>query len=297
MEKRVFHYVMLVGAVMLANAIMLLTGCAIAPHAQIPAADVPTAWAQQFNLFIVYHLPDNPDLVSDARNLEANALSKRNIELQACASGNNPSQCERQAEIAFRRRISAMPGARFTLNYNTQSMGIRAKELLDLKPKDAVDMYLDQVFNHLQPEFAGSLGIYVDLGNCQFVRNRDNQPITYPEDFRSIVCKRIATGLLWDLLRTDHPRALEVAFLLDHGADANAKDEVGTVLFLAAGRGQADVVGLLLDHGADVNAKNLHSLTALMLAAYKREGDVVEILHFTKALNYGRRVSCLAKPD
>lgn len=253
------------------------------------------AWAQQYQLCIGYKLPDNPDLVSDARNLEANALSKRNMELQACASGNDPSQCERNAEIAFRRRISAIPGARFILTYNTKSMGKSTHWLLDLQPKDAVDTYLDQVFEHLQPESVGPLGIYVDFGNCQFVRNRDNQPISYPEDFRRTVCKLIAAGLLMQLIRTDHPQAHEVAFLLDHGADVNAKDKAyhdWTALMGAAIKGHANVAKLLLDHGADVNAKSDLGLTALMVAAVKGNADVAKLL-----LNHGANVNAMANEE
>ena len=49
--------------------------------------------------------------------------------------------------------------------------------------------------------------------------------------------------------------------------------------------------------GAGLFSKETHTWTDRTRDKARREGDVVEILHFTKALNYGRRVSCLAKPD
>ncbi len=65
-------------------------------------------------------------------------------------------------------------------------------------------------------------------------------------------------------------------FLLNEGADVNAKnDEGNTALILAAQLNKKDIVELLLNKGADVHAANLKGYTALMLAASKGQGDVI----------------------
>jgi ankyrin repeat protein len=70
-----------------------------------------------------------------------------------------------------------------------------------------------------------------------------------------------------------------VKALLDHGANANAKDnEVGdTPLILAAGKGYKEVVELLLAHGADVNAAD-NIGTPLAWAMRTDHADVADLL-------------------
>ena len=140
-------------------------------------------------LWIGYKLPDNPDLMLDAGSLEANAISQRNIELQACANGNNPYQCEQQAEIAFRLRMLAIPEVRFSMYYSFENevSGKNAPAwLLDLKPDEVTNPSLDQMFSHLQPGLVFPIGIYVD--HHSFRRIRDNQQITYQQNFINNVC-------------------------------------------------------------------------------------------------------------
>jgi len=65
-------------------------------------------------------------------------------------------------------------------------------------------------------------------------------------------------------------------YLLNEGADVNAKNNEGsTALILAAQLNKKDIVELLLNKGADVHATNLNGYTALMLAAAKGQGDVI----------------------
>ena len=46
-----------------------------------------------------------------------------------------------------------------------------------------------------------------------------------------------------------------VKYLIDHGADPNAKDDIGrTALILASENGQFEIVKCLIEHGADPNA-------------------------------------------
>jgi ankyrin repeat protein len=71
----------------------------------------------------------------------------------------------------------------------------------------------------------------------------------------------------------------DAELLLEKGADANAKARDGsTALMMAAGRGRRDIVKLLLANGADVNAKNEDGDTALTFAALYWTRDVAELL-------------------
>jgi ankyrin repeat protein len=69
-----------------------------------------------------------------------------------------------------------------------------------------------------------------------------------------------------------------IRFLLDHGADINAKLARGTPLCWAAGQGDRRTIELLLAHGADLN-KGLHSdRTALDHAFGTRDLDMIRWL-------------------
>lgn len=219
----------------------------------------------RIQLWIGYRLPDNPDMELDARFLEADALTMRNMEIQSCARGINPSRCEQDAEIAFRRRIAAIPGARFILQYSVQNVDKdnQTQWLMDLTADEAMNKHLNQEYNPLQSASVVSLGIYVDLGECLFVSSQDDQPIAYHEDFVKYVCKMAgqrndATELLSNLLRGEkHPDVGEVVFLLDHGADIDERINDGqTALMFAASRGHLDATRLLLDRGVDFDPKD-----------------------------------------
>ena len=72
---------------------------------------------------------------------------------------------------------------------------------------------------------------------------------------------------------------IEVARLLDSGADVNAKDQVGkTPLMKAAQAGSLEVVKLLLDRGADANAKDEYGNTALGMSAFAGRLEIVKLL-------------------
>jgi ankyrin repeat protein len=72
-----------------------------------------------------------------------------------------------------------------------------------------------------------------------------------------------------------------VKFMLDHGADVNAKDEDGrTALIFVANSNRVPVktVQLLIEHGADVNAMNTDGWTPLYVAKLHGTTQVVETL-------------------
>jgi hypothetical protein len=71
----------------------------------------------------------------------------------------------------------------------------------------------------------------------------------------------------------------KVKALLAHGADVNAKDDIGsTPLHVAANNNAKEVVALLLANRADVNAKDIDDWTPLHMAANKNSKDVAALL-------------------
>ena len=70
-----------------------------------------------------------------------------------------------------------------------------------------------------------------------------------------------------------------VEFLIQKGADVNAKDENGsTPLIYAAGDGQIKVVKYLIEHGAQMKYTDQHGNTPLHSAAEMNENLVLEYL-------------------
>ena len=92
--------------------------------------------------------------------------------------------------------------------------------------------------------------------------------------------------------------ATDIRLLLDHGADANAKDPSGnTILMLAAASDALPVesVKALIVHGADVHARNGEGLTALDFARKRGNTPVVDALVQAGAKASGARVENAAK--
>lgn len=78
----------------------------------------------------------------------------------------------------------------------------------------------------------------------------------------------------------------EVAWLIENGADVNAKGSGGfTPLMLAAEFGHKEIITLLIENGADVNTKNQAGFTALYYAAlpyYKSAEEIKKIVALLK---------------
>jgi ankyrin repeat protein len=87
--------------------------------------------------------------------------------------------------------------------------------------------------------------------------------------------------------------------LLDHGADANAKDPGGHPILMLAASSDAlplESVKTLLDRGADVHAKGANGATAVDLARRHGETQIVELLSAAGAKKASAPAETAAKP-
>jgi|GEM_PF-1327547 hypothetical protein len=115
--------------------------------------------SRTWKLHISYVLPPDPDLLGPARALAADALDQRTMVLQTCTNPETRLTCENDAEIAFREKISAIPGAKFVLGYRDHTFQMRS--LLDLTSEEAIDPYFNRSFNHLRPNTWAEMGVAI----------------------------------------------------------------------------------------------------------------------------------------
>ena len=72
-----------------------------------------------------------------------------------------------------------------------------------------------------------------------------------------------------------------MCFLLDHGANGDARDKHGnTALHFAASEGHLETSRLLLERGADINSQNDEGLTPLQQASRGMQKGYLDIMHF-----------------
>ena len=76
----------------------------------------------------------------------------------------------------------------------------------------------------------------------------------------------------------DTSNLIEVKWLLDHGADVNARDLSETPLIVAAGRGNEEIAQYLVSHGADVNAGRENGRSALVQAICNHHPELAKWL-------------------
>ena len=82
-------------------------------------------------------------------------------------------------------------------------------------------------------------------------------------------------------MRAAHNGRAEIVRLLleTPGADLSARQEFGaTVLHIAAGTGDNDIVRLLVDHGADTSTKDSNGNTAATVASLAGHAALTEYL-------------------
>jgi ankyrin repeat protein len=79
---------------------------------------------------------------------------------------------------------------------------------------------------------------------------------------------------IWETTPLMHSHPEVISFMLEAGADRDAKDHLGrNALMHASRKGLADSVRILLEVGADFTAQDSTGLTALMLAAGPGSGE------------------------
>lgn len=252
------------------------------------AVTAGAAHAEVARFWLMYRLPANIDLQYEARRIEANALSQRNVEIQSCANGNDSAACNISAEIAFRRRILAIPGARFAVYYVTNEMGTQSEWLMDLTSKEAVDRELNQKFVHLEPEAPGDMDLMIETNDCHLLRNSDWRDVkTLHARFTEYACKIVAAqksanAYLWSRMvnkETTAPDTDEVDFFLKHGVSVEQSNVDGVTLLMATGlRGMPDVAKLLISKGASIDKKDNNGTTALGWAASNGHLDIAKLL-------------------
>jgi ankyrin repeat protein len=96
-------------------------------------------------------------------------------------------------------------------------------------------------------------------------------------------------------MRTEESRSVAekttTRFLLDRGADKNARDKMGnTALMHAARDGRLTVLGLLMDSGADYRAKNMNGRTAKDLARENGQHGAVWMLRWWDRTRFEARL-------
>ncbi len=196
------------------------------------APELANAQEPQYELAIGYRLPDNPDLATQARAAESNQLEHRAVSLQACSRGTNQTQCEHQAEQAFREGLASIPGVRFGLYVNHGDNN--SAWLLDLTDSEAVDPDLDRDFGHLEPgnTHVYWMGIHVDMDNCEIIRDSDDSRVNIDEStLVNTICSLVknnqnATQMLDSAVERDE--VWEVKFLLERGAGTDAANLSGS---------------------------------------------------------------------
>jgi hypothetical protein len=152
------------------------------------------ALAQEDSLHIGYRLPSNPDLAADARTLESKCLNERLIANQACQSDQG---CRSNAEIAFRRCVSGIQGAKFELARCQRNNCGHVDDFLELNANDAVNLTLNEVFGQIPSEGRyPSTGLYADLANggCTIRRESDNGVVNFASSGDRGLEQRICSG-------------------------------------------------------------------------------------------------------
>ncbi len=102
--------------------------------------------------------------------------------------------------------------------------------------------------------------------------------------------RKKATKDLLDVLSSKKPGLAEVRRLVERGADLAAKRENLTPLMWAAMKCPGEIVGFLLDRGADKEARSRTGITALMFAADRGNKGALDVL-----LKAGADVNAVSK--
>ncbi|MCC6005620.1 MAG: ankyrin repeat domain-containing protein [Thermofilum sp.] len=122
------------------------------------------------------------------------------------------------------------------------------------------------------PGFASPLEIK-EYKNQTQMRQSFKMPTPLPPPPPVTVSANLNSELIQAVEKGD---IVKVRYLLEKGANANARDSRGaTALHKAASQGNVHIAQLLIEHGADVNSRNEYGATPLH---YSKNGEVAELL-------------------
>lgn len=123
------------------------------------------------------------------------------------------------------------------------------------------------------PDGWTALHLAAHFGNLEAAK----ELLSQGAEVNSVSKNELANNPLHAAVAGNHTRM--VAFLIESGADINAKQQGGwTPLHGAAQHGNLGMVKLLVENGADVNALNNQGASALSLAAARNHQHITEYL-------------------
>lgn len=139
-------------------------------------------WAQnKYILYVTYKLPTNPDLISDASNLESECTNKHAVCMQACQIGDGKIDCQNRCEQAFRQCLLGINGVKFWLAACQEGSCEHVTDIIPLTREEALDIRLNDKFNEIKPGYYYMTGTYVTIssGSYTFRRTRDDAAINF----------------------------------------------------------------------------------------------------------------------
>jgi len=147
---------------------------------------------------------------------------------------------------------------------------------------DAVDILLAQGADIQAEDASGKTALVyaAGRGTLETVKDLLSKGIRFsPADKNNAFIEAVrwyqSSYKLWQIESSN-----KIQYLMDAGADINARDETGStpLLHAAAINGTSDLSKMLIDHGADIHAKNNKGTTVLMQASAAYKPDIAKLL-------------------
>lgn len=254
------------------------------------------AWAQnKYILYVTYKLPTNPDLVSDASNLESECTNKHAVCMQACQIGDGKVDCQNRCEQSFRQCILGIIGAKFWLAACLEGSCEHVTDIIPLTREEALDIRLNDKFYEISPGYYRQTGTYasVSAGSCTFRRTSDNAEINFHGsnfigqaiiNFNSNYGSAIKKDALCASIQNGQDALMQS--LLSRGVDVNGYGNVAgfyNPIDIAQKMERWDIIKeLVTKYNADVNNSGGSvggtGFTVLQEAVKKNDMDMVKLL-------------------
>ncbi len=254
----------------------------------------------KYILYVTYKLPTNPDLATDASNLESECTNKHAVCMQACQIGDGKVDCNNRCEQAFRQCLLGIKGVKFWLAACKEGSCEHVTDIIPLTREEALDIRLNDIFNEIKPGYYYLTGTYVTVssGSYTFRRTRDNAEISFngtniigqtirnydKNPRKDALCASIENG-----------QSSLMESLLSRGMDVNGSGDFYCPIDVAQKMGKWDIVKELVSkYNADVNKSGGiglggdggTGLTALQGAVKKNDMDLVKLI-----INHGAEIN------